>query len=325
MKKAIWISLSLITVLLTSAFFTLKNPLLVKPKPTKEIISIDTAQLRTDVTTLCNTKLPRNSENVDVLDSIADYIKQEFGKTAGRVSEQAFEVRGKTYRNVICSFGPENAERIIVGAHYDVCGKQAGADDNATGVAGLLELARLFGKQDDSLKNRIDFVAYTLEEPPYFRSEHMGSAVHARSLKEAGVKVKAMVCLEMIGYFTDKPKSQDYPVGLLKTAYPSTGNFIAIIGKMGQGKLTKSVKRDMIAYGNIPVESLNAPSFVTGVDFSDHLNYWAEGYPAIMITDTSFFRNKNYHQETDTIDTLDFEKMAEVVKGAFGAIRNLAS
>ena len=128
----------------------------------------------------------------------------------------------------------------------------------------------------------------------------------------------------MIGYFTDVPKSQEYPLSLMKLVYPTTGNFIGIVGNFSSSKLVKHVKTHM-KVTNIDVESLVSPSLLPGVDFSDHLNYWAFDYKAVMVTDTSFYRNPNYHKKTDTIDTLNFEKIGEVVKGVYWAIINFNS
>lgn len=152
----------------------------------------------------------------------------------------------------------------------------------------------------------------------------MGSAVHARSLAESGTSVRAMICLEMIGYFSDAPNSQRYPIGALGVFYPSTGNFISVVGRVGGGGLVRTVKRAMTASSPLPVYSINAPSFVPGIDFSDHLNYWKEGFPAVMVSDTSFYRNGNYHTVDDTADTLDYQRMAQVVVGVHAAVVELA-
>jgi len=167
-------------------------------------------------------------------------------------------------------------------------------------------------------------VAYTLEEPPYYATPHMGSAVHAASLAQERVEVRAMISIEMIGYFSDAPRSQDFPASILKLVYPTTGNFIAVVGKLGQGGLVRQVKRAMRGASPLPVESISAPAFVPGIDFSDHRNYWKHGYEAVMITDTSFYRNRNYHTMGDTPDTLDYRRMAQVVVGIDAAVRALA-
>ena len=251
-------------------------------------------------------------------DRVAAYVSGEFERAKGRVAEQPFDVGGRTYRNVSALFGPETGERIIVGAHYDTAGALPGADDNASGVAGLLELARVLGDAD--LLVQVELVAFTLEEPPFFRSEYMGSSVHARSLERQEVKVRVMFSLEMIGCFTDAPDSQDYPVSILKAFYPSRGNFIAVVGRLGQASIGRRVKRAMRGASPLPVRSINAPRSIPGVDFSDHLNYWNAGYDAVMITDTAFYRNPNYHTARDTHDTLDYERMAMVVRGVHAAV-----
>ena len=286
-------------------------------------IPVDKERLRQDVQTLAALVPPRNAQNVASLDKSAEYLLNEFGKTKGRVEIQRFIQDGKEYKNVICSFGPEAGERIIVGAHYDVQGNQPGADDNASGVAGLLELSRLVQILRTELKFRIDFVAYTLEEGQLFKhpcARHYGSYIHAKSLARDGIAVRAMICLEMIGYFSDRPNSQKYPFFFLRWFYPDKGNFIAVVGKWGQGRLVEEVKKSLAAPSQLPVESLTAMSFVPGVSFSDHQSYWKFGYPAVMITDSAFYRNNNYHKPSDTADTLDYDRMAEVVKGLYWTI-----
>lgn len=302
------------------AVTAISNPVLFAAENSLPAAPVSKERLKADVQFLASLDPSRNYSNLASLNKAADYIKAEFEKCGVKAEEQVYKVNGSEYKNIICSFGPADAERLIVGAHYDVCDKQPGADDNATGVAGLLEIARLLKSQAPALRYRIDLVAYTLEEPPFFRTEHMGSAVHANYLKDNKIKVKAMVCLEMLGYFSDKPKSQRYPIGILKLFYPSKANYIAVVSKFGQGKLLRKVKRNMIKGSAIDVRSLSAPAFITGIDFSDHLNYWKHGFDAVMITDTSFYRNANYHEATDSIETLDFDRMTEVVKGAYAAV-----
>ncbi|KPJ91862.1 MAG: hypothetical protein AMJ53_10595, partial [Gammaproteobacteria bacterium SG8_11] len=234
------------------------------------------------------------------------------------VKEMEYTVWGIPYRNISILFGDETNERIVVGAHYDSFQGLPGADDNASGVAGLIELARILSHTQ--LKRSVELVAYTLEEPPYFRTPEMGSAVHAKTLKENAVDVVVMMSLEMIGYFTDEPDSQEYPMSLLKLFYPSTGNFIAVVGNLSGFGVVRKTKRAMRSAMSLPVRSLNAPGALAGVDFSDHLNFWKYDYPALMITDTAFFRNKAYHTENDTWDRLDYERMSEVVKGVYNAV-----
>ncbi|MCC2548020.1 M28 family peptidase [Hymenobacter sp. BT175] len=281
------------------------------------------ARLHDDVAFLTGLQPARNYRNLTSLNQAADYVRREFEKLGLKVEEQTYQADGRTYRNIITSLGPPDAERIVVGAHYDVCGDQPGADDNASAVAGLLETARLLHAQQPRLKHRLDLVAYPLEEPPYFATDQMGSAVHAKSLHDAGVKVRAMICYEMIGYFRDEPGSQNFPNPLLAALYPDTGNFITVVGKMGQESIVSRIKDLMKANSAIDVQSINLPESMGLAGLSDHRNYWRYGYEAVMINDTSFLRNPNYHQSTDTIDTLDFKRMAEVVNGVYAAILGL--
>ncbi|MCX5806243.1 MAG: M28 family peptidase [Proteobacteria bacterium] len=305
-------------------FFTVDNGFSANSQSKSINIPVNIKQMRQDVEALTTIDPPRNYKNIKSLNKSAEYILKEFNKTGCTTRIQSFVYDKNEYKNVICSFGPEDGERIVVGAHYDVHGNQPGADDNASGVAGLLELSRLVNSLKPSLKYRIDFVAYTLEEPKLFRTRHMGSYVHAESLANAGVQVRAMISLEMIGYFSDTPKSQKYPVFFLKWFYPDIGNFISVVGKWGQGDFVESVRKNISEAANMPVESIAAPSFLPGIDFSDHQSFWRFHYKALMITDTAFYRNRNYHETTDTIDTLDFNKMAEVVKGLYWTIVNLS-
>lgn len=273
---------------------------------------------------LTRTPEPRNFYHLKALNLAADYIASVFKEYSDRIESQPFRIEGQEYKNIICSFGPEKAERIIVGAHYDVCGNQAGADDNASAVAGLLEIGRLLSQNRSSLNSRIDLVSYTLEEPPFFGTEMMGSSVHAQFLKSNHIHVKVMLCLEMIGYFSDETNSQKFPLGLLGWFYPSTANFISIVSNLKSHSMAKKIKSLMQANSKIKIFQLTSPALLPGVDFSDHRNYWKQGYKAVMITDTAFYRNPHYHQETDLIETLDFRRMAEVVRGVEAAIVHLA-
>ncbi len=308
-------------VLLIGLWFWVTQPLLTRATPSVER-TVDPARLEGHVRKLSVELTPRDEGHVENLDRVAEYIKNEFSYTTTLVTEQPYRLQGKSYRNVIAQFGPESPERIIVGAHYDTAGPLPGADDNASGVAGLIELARLLGKQQPPM--RVELVAFTLEEPPYFRTTGMGSSVHAESLRKQNVRVKAMFNLEMIGYFSDAPGSQQLRAGILSAFYPSTGNFIGVVGQLGDWSLVRRTKAAMRRAAPLPVYSINAPSFVAGVDFSDQLNYWNAGYNAVMITDTAFYRNRNYHTAQDTAEKLDYKRMAMVVEGVYAAVAELA-
>ncbi|MFK8038399.1 MAG: M28 family peptidase [Crocinitomicaceae bacterium] len=281
----------------------------------------DTVSIKQHLKTIINTEKPRNHRNLESLNFVADYIYKDFKKYADSVYYQPYEADGKTYKNVIAVFGRNNSKTVVVGAHYDVCGNQDGADDNATGVVGLLELAKLLNGQ--TLNHRIELVAYTLEEPPYFRSEKMGSYIHAKSLSDRKVDVYGMFCLEMIGYFDDAKKSQDYPIGLLSLVYGNRGNYITLVNKVVKGRFSRKFNKKFRKYRQIRTKRFTAPAKLPGIDFSDHLNYWLFGYSAMMITDTAFYRNKNYHENTDTIETLDLLRMSKVIETVFLTLTNL--
>jgi len=285
-------------------------------------IPVNQNRLRRDVMVLTSIQPPRYYKNIDSLNRIADYIYKEFKKLSCHTTIQPFTINGDEYKNIICSFGINKEERIVVGAHYDVFGPFPGADDNASGVAGLLELARLLNEQKPDMTRRIDLVAYSLEEPPFFRTSYMGSSIHARSLSKSSSKVTLMICLESIGYFSDKPNSQHFPLPFLRWFYPDRGNFIVVVGKWGQSKPVKKVRALMSQVSAIYVDSIVAPSFLPGIDLSDHLNYWKYGYDAVMITDSAFYRNPHYHQLSDTIETLNFNAMAEVIRGVYWTVIN---
>lgn len=286
------------------------------------IVNIEESYIKQVVHKLSVEIGPRNIDHMDGLMFASRYIHDEFESMGYEVELQRYEVSGKMVENIIASIGPGEGERLVIGAHYDSCGNQPGADDNASGVAGLLALAKLFRESNIDLKRRIDFVAYTLEEPPFFRTDFMGSHVHAKSLHDHKVAVKGMIALEMIGYYSDEEDSQEYPLGILKLFYPEKGNFIGVVSDIGSSGL-KSDLRDYMRTDKVSVRSLAAPASLVGVDFSDHMNYWKYGFDAVMVTDTAFYRNPNYHEVTDTIETLDFQSMKDVVKGLFYGISSL--
>lgn len=291
----------------------------------QQSIPVNKERLYADVHKLTSIDPPRNYANLDSLNAIADYIHEEFKQWDCTTEVQAYEADGEVYKNIVASFNAEKSSRLVIGAHYDVCGDQPGADDNASAVAGLLEVGRLIHQLKPILNHRVDLVAFSLEEPPFFQTPLQGSAIHASSLAKNRVEVKAMICLEMIGYFSDEPNSQLFPLPQLASLYPSVGNFIVVVGRTGEEQLVQQVKCSMQEAANIDVQSINAPPGVTGITFSDHASYWDQGYPAVMINNTSFYRNPHYHKVTDTIDTLDFDKMTEVVRGVYWALVGLAS
>ena len=319
--KLMLIVVLILLLVLIAAWFWVTQPLLSRAIQNSQRI-VDPARLEAHVRKLSIEMGPRDEGHPENLDHVAAYIKTEFSQTGAFVSEQVYRVNTRSYRNVIAHFGPETEERIIVGAHYDTAGPLPGADDNASGVAGLIELARLLKPQE--LKVRVELVAFSTEEPPYFGTTGMGSYVHADSLRQQNVRVRAMFSLEMIGYFSDAPNSQHFPIGLLSALYPSTGNYIAVVGRLSDASLVRRTKAAMSNAAPLPVYSINAPQFVTGVDFSDQRNYWHAGYNAVMITDTAFYRNRNYHTAGDTAEKLDYKRMAMVVEGVYATVSELS-
>ncbi len=272
----------------------------------------------------------RNADNLEILNKAAQYITDEWTQQGYKIKEQKYKVKNQQgeyveVKNLVISYNDKedpSQKTIVVGAHYDVWSNLSGADDNASGVAGLLELTRLVKEQNPKLDSRIEFVAYTLEEPPFFDTEEMGSFIHAKSLKEENRNVSLMLSLEMIGYFSEKPNSQNYPVPLLNKIYPDKGNFIALVGEFGEWFISRKVKTSFQEMSDLPMYSINTTKYMEGIDWSDHLSYWKQGYPALMVTDTSFLRNENYHKATDTTNLLDYKKSAQVVLGVYGIITN---
>lgn len=255
----------------------------------------------------------RSWDRPEDLDKAADYIRQQWENMGLTVEDQLFEVRGNNYRNVTVTFESgkgQPAGKIIIGAHYDSAHNLPGADDNASGTAGLIELARML--KDMPLKTDIELVAFSLEEPPMFGTHNMGSFFHAERESKRGTKIDLMISLEMIGYFSEEPNSQDFPLPVLKLFYPNKGNFIGVVDKLSSRRAAQ-VKRRLRQATDLPIHSINGPAAIQGVNYSDHLNYWHFGYDAVMVTDTSFYRNKAYHKKEDTADRLNYEKMAKVV------------
>jgi Zn-dependent M28 family amino/carboxypeptidase len=279
-------------------------------------------ELRRHVDYLTSLQPDRSVANQESLTKAGHYIQKEFEKMGYDAHLQKYVPgpEGECF-NIIASYGKEVSNCVVVGAHYDTVNNTPGADDNASAVAALLQLANMIREQKPDLNYRIDFVAYSTEESPYFKNKGMGSYFHAQQCKADGLDIKAMLCLEMIGYYSDEPGSQSYPVPQLAAIYPSVGNFIGIVGRQGEEWLVEHTTIAFMQSADIKTESIATPGEMTVyVARSDFMNYWEFGYPALMITDTSNHRNPNYHSPSDTIDTLNFEKMAEVVKGVYAAM-----
>jgi len=248
------------------------------------------------------------------LDNTATYIESVFQKSGYSVELQTYSCYGENVSNIIAEKEGEEEQTVVIGAHYDTVPGAPGADDNASAVAGLLELARL--SKEGTNRKRLVLAAFVNEESPCFGSHNMGSMVYAGQLKDRKVPVDVMIALEMIGYFSKEP-IQKYPHPLMRFFYPKTADFIAVVGNFHSARYVSRLKRGIRRNSSIDVRSLTGPQFFGGISLSDNSSFWDHGYRAVMVTDTAFFRNKHYHQETDTIDTLNFDSMAEVVKGLF--------
>jgi len=267
---------------------------------------------------------PRSYSQTDALKKTTDYIKSALNGYGYEVSVQAYSVHERTFENIyVVRKGAVLPEKIlVVGAHYDTVPGTPGADDNASGVAGLLELARLFA--DEQPDKTIHFVAFALEEPPFFRTKQMGSYVYAKKLNDERSDVEGMICLESMGFFRDGPDSQLFPLPFLRFFYPTTGNYITFVSDFHSKGFLNRAKNAFRQGSSLPVESLSSFALIPGIDFSDHRSFWKFGYEAIMVTDTAFYRNPNYHGIGDIPSTLDYERLADVVVGLKASIRELA-
>lgn len=268
----------------------------------------------------------RDSGNSYYLTQVRDYLVDELSQNLETVSLQPYLTESGTFYNVIARIpGKSNCPVTIVGAHYDTFRDYPGADDNASGVAAIIELSRMFSKLEPGKRPKcpVELVAYANEEPPFFRTKSMGSYVHAENLSRSSTDIRMMISLEAIGYFSDEPNSQKYPVDELEYIYSDVGDFITVVGDFAQIGIVRDLKSEMQSFMTTKVYSINAPVKLAGIDFSDHRSYWKFGYPAVMVTDTAFNRNLHYHTPEDTHEKLDYQRMADVVNGVFHALMTL--
>jgi aminopeptidase-like protein len=279
-------------------------------------------RLRAHVCKLSEEIGDRNLSSYNKLVETAQYITRQLEHYAYKVHFQRYWIDGKEIKNIIAerkgSTTPQ--EIIVVGAHYDTC-FNPGADDNASGVAGLLELARFL--KDKTAERTIELVFFVNEEPPFFKSEYMGSRVFAREAKRKNKNIKAVIVFDMIGYYTNEINSQRYPpiAGLF---FPNKGNYIGVFGNLKSSHLVSNVANSFKRHSAFPVQSI-AFDFIPGIDFSDHWSFWQEGYQAAMVSDTAFLRHNNYHRSTDTWEKLNYEAMACVVEGFSSVVHELVN
>ncbi len=252
------------------------------------------------------------------------YIRSALEGMGYQPELQDYEYDGRIFSNVMVSLRGRKSpdEVVIIGAHYDTIQGTPGADDNASAVAILLEICRSLKK--DAPSRTLKLIFFVLEEPPLYNTKAMGSFIYASAAKARGENIQAMLSLEMLGYFSDKEGGQGFPLPFMNLFYSTTPNFIAVVGDRRSRDLVKRIKSSVEKSSGIPVETLSTSPYVPGVALSDHNSFWKMGYPAVMITDTAFYRNPNYHGSRDTIDTLNLQKMTGVLKGLTQTVLDLA-
>ncbi len=265
----------------------------------------------------------RNIWRYEALEACVDFIESAFNSINYEVAAQSYTVEKRIVKNLeVELLGTSHPEEIIVvGAHYDTVFGTPGADDNASGVAALLEIARLLSNQ--KFRRTLRFVAFVNEEPPFFQSNSMGSRVYARRSRKLHEKIVAMLSFESIGYYSEEKGSQGYPFPF-NLFYPDVGNFIAFVGNMSSKDLVVEAITSFRNHAAFPSEGVAAPSWIPGIAWSDQWSFWKENYPAIMITDTALFRNSYYHSSADTPEKLDYAYLARVMAGLTHVITDLA-
>jgi len=279
-------------------------------------------ELRADVQEIAGTIGERNVEHYQELVTAADYLARSFAEAGLHPRREGYEVTGKLCENLEAEIAGQGPEIVVIGAHYDSVLGSPGANDNGSGVAALLALARRFAGKPSARTLR--FVAFANEEPGYFQTEQMGSWVYAHRCQERGDRIAAMISLETIGYFSDAPGSQKYPMAGLHLLYPSAGNFIGFVGNFSSRALVRRALGAFRTQATLPSEGAALPANVPGIGWSDHWAFWQHGYAAIMVTDTAPFRYPHYHARSDTPEKLDYDSMARVVQGLQNVISDLA-
>lgn len=264
----------------------------------------------------------RNLEHYPQLVAASNFIAQSFAKAGLKPRRDGYDLSGKLCENIEVEIPGSSAEIFVIGAHYDSVSGSPGANDNGSGVAALLALARRFAAEPPGART-LRFVAFTNEEPGYFQTQQMGSWVYASRCKARGDKIAGMISLETIGYFSNAPGSQEYPMVGLNLFYPSTGNFIGFVGNFSSRALLRRVLGSFRQHATLPSEGAALPSNVPGVGWSDHWAFWEHGYPAIMITDTAPFRYPHYHAGSDTPEKLDYDSMARLVSALEPVVTDL--
>jgi Peptidase family M28 len=278
-------------------------------------------ELRRDVQKLAGEIGERNMWHYAQLNAAADFIEDSFSRAGFRPRRDSYEMRGQACHNIEAEIPGTRPEIILIGAHYDSVFGSPGANDNGSGMAAMLALARRFAGR--RTEHTLRFVAFVNEEPPNFLSGRMGSFVYAGRCKARGDQISAMISLETIGYFSDAPHSQFYPGPGFGLFYPKVGNFIGFVSNVQSRALLRLVIALFRGHAKIPSEGAALPSFIPGVSWSDQWSFWRYGYPGIMVTDTAPFRYPYYHSASDTPDKLDYDRFTLVVSGMQKVIEDL--
>ena len=279
-------------------------------------------ELRRDVQTLAGDIGERNLNRYPQLQAAAEFIESSFVRAGLQAKRDSYTLNSVLCHNIDAEVRGSSPEIVLIGAHYDSVVGAPGANDNGSGVAATLALARRFAARSTSKTLR--FVVFVNEEPPFFQTPQMGSFVYASRCKQRGDKIAAMISLETIGYFSDAPHSQKYPAPGLGIFYPTTANFIGFVGNFHSRALVRRAISLFRAQQKIPSEGAALPAFIPGVSWSDQWSFWQHGFPAMMVTDTALFRYRHYHEPTDTPDKLDYDRFALVVSGLENVIVDLA-
>jgi hypothetical protein len=278
------------------------------------------SRLRADVTAIASE--PHNLNHQSALHRSEAYVVRQLRLYGYEIRVQEVLPPARNLE-VVVEPGDRNAPTLVIGAHYDSFMSAPGANDNGSGTAALLELARALKPYDRKLKRRLRLIFFVNEEPPYFKSNAMGSKVAADALEASGETVEGMISLETMGYFDDRPGSQRYPFPL-SLRYPDTGNFIAFVGDLSSRSFLRGSIEQFREHAQIPSVGGTAPSFVQGIDWSDHWAFSQKGIPAFMVTDTAPFRYPHYHQGADRPDKLNYDRLALVVTGLKAMVLDLA-
>jgi Zn-dependent M28 family amino/carboxypeptidase len=279
--------------------------------------------LRGHIDMLAGTIGERNVWRYDALERAGAYITAAFQSQGFQISEQQYVVSGRRVSNIAAALPGTtlSSEVVVLGAHYDSVIGCPGANDNATGVAALLELARRFAKHPRP--RTIRFVGFVNEEPPFFQTTQMGSVVYASAARQRRDRIVAMLSLETMGYYSEAPKSQQYPPPM-QLLYPDTGNFIGFVSNIGSARLLRTARRAFKARTQFPLQAAAVPAAVPGVGWSDHWAFWQQGYPGMMVTDTAPYRYPWYHSPEDTPDKVSADRLAHVVDGLEHVVHMLA-